>query len=54
MLNLSRDPNDINKPDLTRLELGQIYQIKVERVLKGDNVASTLSFVQYEGFLIKP
>lgn len=34
--------------------MGQVYQISIETVLKGDNLDSTLFFVHHEGFLQKP
>lgn len=54
IINSARDPNDINKPAVNILSLGQVYQLKIEKVLKGRGVGSTLFFVQHEGYLSKP
>jgi hypothetical protein len=54
VVNMARDINDISKPELRLLVLGQMYQMKVDTLLKGEDPGSTLSFVQQEGFLHKP
>lgn len=54
VVNMARDINDISKPELRLLGLGQMYQMKVDTLLKGEDPGSTISFVQQEGFLHKP
>lgn len=51
--NSARDVNDISKPDLSLLALGQLYEVTVERVIKGQFDRNTLLLVQGEGILIK-
>lgn len=53
-VNMVRDVNDIGKPDLHFLKVGQVYQVKLERVLKGAAPGPTLLIIQPEGFLEKP
>lgn len=48
--NMARDPNDISRPDPNVIEIGQIYEIQVQRYLKGTG-DGTVYVVQPEGFL---
>ncbi len=54
VVNMARAVNDISRPDLSLLGLGQVYQIKVEIFLKGEYPDTSILFVQPEGFLLKP
>lgn len=54
VVNMARAVNDISKPDLNLLGLGQVYKIEVETFLKGEYPDASILFVQPEGFLVKP
>ncbi len=54
VVNKARDVNDISKPDLRLLILGQVYQVSVDTLLKGKDPGLTMFIVQREGFLTKP
>ncbi|MFH1636198.1 MAG: hypothetical protein ABIG63_19595 [Chloroflexota bacterium] len=50
IINMARDV-DSSKPDPNYFGVGQIYEVEVERYLKG-NGEKTIKFVQYQGFLV--
>jgi hypothetical protein len=54
IINMARDVNDINKPDLNYLGLGQLYVVTVEQVVKGKLESSYVTLGQVEGILDKP
>ena len=54
VINVARDVNDISKPDLGLLGLGQIYTVRVEQVVRGELSTDTIQLGQVEGFLVKP
>jgi hypothetical protein len=54
VINMARDVNDINKPDLSMLGLGQIYKVNVEHVVKGKLDGDFALLAQAEGILSKP
>lgn len=54
VINMARNVNNISKPDLSILGLGQVYQIQAETFFKGADPGSPLFFIQPEGFLVKP
>jgi len=49
-INIARDDKDISKPSSTRYEIGQIYEVKVDKYIKGDGLL-TINVIQVEGFL---
>jgi hypothetical protein len=50
IVNIARDPNDHTMPDPLYFSIGQIYEIQVDRYLKGDGTAS-IYVIQNEGFM---
>lgn len=50
IINMARDV-DSSKPDPNYFGVGQIYEVEVERYLKG-NGEKNIKFVQYQGFLV--
>lgn len=52
-VNLARDPNDPARPDPEFFSLGQVYQVEVQRYMKG-NGSTALKAVQAEGFMPNP
>jgi len=53
VINTARDVVDPAKPDPNYFSVGQIYEVQVERYLKGDeNGEKTIHIVQHQGFLV--
>jgi hypothetical protein len=52
-INMARDVNDLSKPDLSILGLGQVYQVIVKTIVKGTDPGSTILIIQPEGLLVK-
>lgn len=50
VVNTARNINDISQPDAGIFSIGQVYQVQVERYLKGDGPQSIL-VIQNQGYL---
>ena len=50
IINTARDPNDPSKPDSRFYSINQIYQVEIEKVIKGDDLKN-LTLLQNQGLL---
>lgn len=50
IVNLARSSNDLSQPSPNQFAIGQVYQVKVEQYLRGQD-AATLNIIQDEGIV---